>query len=83
MSDEPWTLNHDPHIWRQHEARPGPPDKDGVRSTERRFTGLGTATCSCGYTTGLVPKEQLPDLLDFFGEHTPYERPDLAKAVRP
>lgn len=45
MSDEPWTLNHDPHIWRQHEAR--------------------------------------PDLRDFVGEHAPYERPYLAKAVRP
>lgn len=82
-NDEPWTLDHNPHIWLQHEARPMPPDENGRRWTERRLTGYGTACCSCGYTTGLVQRDQLPDIRTFIGQHTPYNRPDLKGAPRP
>ena len=82
MSEEPWGLAHQPHILMQSEARPGPANTEGARWTERRLTGMGTALCSCGYTTGLLPREQLPEIRAFVGEHTPSGRPDLAGGER-
>ncbi|MEE4546474.1 hypothetical protein V2S66_31480 [Streptomyces sp. V4-01] len=82
-TEEPWKPDHNPHILLQLEARPGPPNARGIRSTERRLTGYGTACCSCGYTTGLLPRDQLPDLLTLVGEHTPYSRPDLKSGATP
>ncbi|WP_031514829.1 hypothetical protein [Streptomyces sp. NRRL F-5123] len=78
--DAPWTLNHQPRILIQNEARPGAPDTDGRTWTERRLTGLGVAFCDCGYTTGLVPREQLPDGLQFAREHPPFGSAALAAA---
>lgn len=78
MSDESWTLDHRPQIIRQTETRPGPVQSDGSRWIERRLTGMGTASCSCGYTTGLVAREQLPEITAFVGEHSPSSRPELA-----
>jgi hypothetical protein len=77
-NEEPWIVSHDPRVWRQHEARPGPPQADGARWVERRLTGMGAASCSCGYTTGLVPRDQLPDAQQFAAEHPPYGGPDSA-----
>lgn len=79
--EAPWTINHQPHILIQHEARPGPPSPDGPPWTERRLTGLGVALCDCGYTTGLIPAERLPDTLQFTREHPPFGAPALAAAT--
>lgn len=73
--DRPWTRNHQPHILMQMDARSGQATADGTRWTERRLTGLGVALCDCGYTTGLIPREQLPDTAQFAAEHPPFGWP--------
>lgn len=74
--DQPWTLEHRPRITNQTEARPGPLQPDGHRWIECRPTGLGVASCSCGYTTGLIPREQLLDTRQLAREHPPFGRAD-------
>lgn len=57
----PWTTGHQLVVRRQWQTRPGPLDKaSGVRWAETRETGLVLAACNCGYTTGWIPRADLP-----------------------
>jgi len=67
-----WVLDHNPAILLQAESRGGEPNADGVRWIESRPTGLGMALCSCGYTTGLISRGQLPGPQRFADEHPPF-----------
>lgn len=53
-----WAMDHHLQLLVQTEHRADP---DPSRGTERRHTGLAMAACSCGYTSGLLPREELPD----------------------
>ncbi|MDX3047567.1 hypothetical protein PV378_13795 [Streptomyces scabiei] len=66
---EPWTMSHQLHVFNQVESRPGPPDDEGTRWMERRTTGKATAVCSCGYSSGLVDRGDLPPVDALAAEH--------------
>jgi uncharacterized ParB-like nuclease family protein len=66
---EPWTMSHQLHVLNQIESRPGPPDEEGVRWMQRRLTGKTTAVCSCGYSSGLVDRDELPPIEELARRH--------------
>lgn len=67
--EEPWALDHRLHVLNQSEVRPAPPNDKGERWVERRLTGKAIAACSCGYTTGLIDRSQLPPMKDLAAQH--------------
>lgn len=75
MSDPsaaPWTTNHTLHLIAQTQSRPTPAaDAQGDHWMEHRPTGLAIAVCNCGYTTGWIPKDQLPSLGQLIARHSP------------
>lgn len=58
---QPWTIDHRVTLFQQTKSRPGPVDGNGDQWVEREATGLMLAVCNCGYTTGWIPKADMPD----------------------
>lgn len=58
-SSEPWTLDHDVHVFAQTESRPGPLTDEGERWKECRQTGKVMVLCRCGYGSGLIDRTEL------------------------
>ncbi|MFE3857794.1 hypothetical protein ACFXPN_42485 [Streptomyces griseorubiginosus] len=56
---EPWTLDHQVHLFAQTESRPGPLTDDGGRWMERQPTGKVHIVCQCGYASGLIDRTEL------------------------
>jgi hypothetical protein len=67
--EEPWTMSHQLHVLNQIESRPGLPNEQGECWMERRLTGKAIACCSCGYTTGLIDRTDLPPIADLAAQH--------------
>ncbi|MET9876565.1 hypothetical protein ABZZ36_18350 [Actinacidiphila glaucinigra] len=66
---EQWTTDHKVTLLAQVESRPAAADSQGQRWMERRHTGLVLAACNCGWTTGWVPKDQMPSTAELLGRH--------------
>ena len=67
--EAPWTVDHRLHVLNQIESRLGLPDDKGDRWMERRLTGKTIAVCSCGYTSGLVDRDEVPPVEELAIEH--------------
>lgn len=70
---EPWTLEHDVHLFIQNEVRPGP-----SMWLERRLAGKANVVCACGFTTGWVTRDQLPTREQLSAEHPSFLGQDTA-----
>lgn len=71
---EGWVRGHRLYIHQQTEARAGQHDSTGARWQETRGTGQLNLVCNCGYSTGWVAREDLPNLDQLRSEHgMPYE----------
>lgn len=70
--DEEFELRHSPHTLAQVESCVDPGDHHAVH---RRFTGLVNYVCNCGFSSGWVPKDELPDSPDFILAHLPSDHP--------
>lgn len=70
LPHEPWTLDHEVHLFTQSESRPGSPDDQGRQWMERQPTGKVMALCRCGYTSGLIDRTELEATVSgLAGEH--------------
>lgn len=58
-SSEPWTLDHQVHVFAQTESRRGPATAEGEQWMERQQTGKVMAVCNCGYSSGLIDRTEL------------------------
>jgi hypothetical protein len=67
-SIETFELQHEPKTIWQVESCVDPGDH---HATHRRFTGLVNYLCNCGFSSGWVTKDSLPDPTDFLREHLP------------
>jgi hypothetical protein len=56
---QPWTVDHDVHVFAQTESRPGPPTDEGEQWMECQNTGKVMVLCRCGYTSGLIDRTEL------------------------
>lgn len=59
LQPEPWTLDHDVHVFAQTESRPGPLTDEGEQWMECRQTGKVMVLCRCGYSSGLIDHTEL------------------------
>lgn len=62
---QPWATQHQLHVYGQTESRPNPT----TGWWERRATGLVHLLCNCGYTTGWIPRDQMPSREQMLDEH--------------
>ncbi|MFJ5059037.1 hypothetical protein ACIP96_06410 [Streptomyces nigra] len=65
-----WATPHALHVAQQIQSRLGPADEEGQRWMEHRRTGLVNASCNCGYSTGWIPREQLPATDELYRQHS-------------
>lgn len=64
-----WTAEHRLTLLAQTESSAGTIDHRGQRWLDRRSTGLVLAACNCGYTTGWIPRAELPSYEWLLGKH--------------
>lgn len=81
MNEETFELLHIPRMFDQVESCVDPGDGHAVH---HRRTGLVNYTCNCGYTSGWVPKGELPIPYDFTLDHLPagVNQGDLSRPTR-
>lgn len=58
---------HDPHTFRQVQSCTGT-----EHAMHRELTDLALYFCNCGYSSGWVPADTLPQPSDFISAHRPY-----------
>ncbi|MFE7966144.1 hypothetical protein ACFU0X_24430 [Streptomyces cellulosae] len=72
--NEGWVRGHRLYVHQQTEARAGQRDTTGARWQETRGTGRLAVVCNCGYSTGWIARENMPNLDQLRSEHgAPYE----------
>jgi hypothetical protein len=64
-----WVRGHRLYVHQQTEARAGQSDATGARWQETRGTGLLHLVCNCGYSSGWILREDMPDLDQLKAEH--------------
>ncbi|USQ82641.1 hypothetical protein NFX46_01965 [Streptomyces phaeoluteigriseus] len=64
-----WSKGHRLHIHNQIESRPGPIEADGASWLENRATGMVHLACNCGYSSGWIPRREMPDPMHLKAEH--------------
>ena len=69
VTDEGWPRGHRLHIHNQIESRPGPIEADGASWLENRATGMVHLVCNCGYSSGWIPRREMPDHMQLKAEH--------------
>ncbi|MFJ6645780.1 hypothetical protein ACIQPS_08975 [Streptomyces sp. NPDC091290] len=62
---QPWTQPHELHLFAQTVHRPA--EDSDWREAQR--TGLVHLLCNCGYSTGWIPRGQMPSLDELSAEH--------------
>lgn len=69
-----WSKAHRLHIHNQIESRPGPVEDDGTSWLENRSAGLVHLVCNCGYSSGWIRRQEMPDPVQLKAEHgAPWE----------
>ncbi|MEU5769808.1 hypothetical protein ABZ782_28225 [Streptomyces asoensis] len=69
-----WSKPHRLTIHNQIESRPGPLEEDGRAWLENRSAGMVHLLCNCGYSTGWIRRQDMPDPTTLKAEHqAPYE----------
>lgn len=62
---QPWAARHELHVYGQTESRPNP----ATGWWERQSTHLIHLLCNCGYSTGWIPRDQMPSREQLLSEH--------------
>ncbi|WP_460067366.1 hypothetical protein [Streptomyces sp. YKOK-I1] len=69
-----WATGHRLTIHNQIESRPGPVQDDGTSWLENRSVGMVHLLCNCGYSSGWIPRDQMPGPDQLKAEHgVPFE----------
>lgn len=69
-----WSKGHRLTVHNQIESRPGPAQGDGASWLENRAVGVVHLLCNCGYSSGWIPRAEMPDPDQLKAEHgVPFE----------
>ncbi|WP_030682054.1 hypothetical protein [Streptomyces cellulosae] len=63
-AEQPWVKQHELHVFKQTEQSI---DASGWRLING--TGLLHALCNCGYSTGWIPRDQMPSREQLTADH--------------
>jgi len=66
---QPWTTGHDLSVHNQIESRPGPAQEDGITWADNRSTGMVHVLCNCGYSSGWIPRQEMPSFEQLRAAH--------------
>jgi hypothetical protein len=61
---QPWSNVHELQVFNQVEQRP-----TDSRWVETQATGQVLVLCNCGYVTGWIPRDQMPDRAELVAAH--------------
>lgn len=64
-----WTKQHELHLHNQVETKPGEPEADGTAWMDARSAGMVHLLCNCGYSTGWIPRSDMPSREQLQADH--------------